>query len=273
MKELSLEETQKVSLEILKEIARICEEKNLRYVLIYGTLLGAIRHKGFIPWDDDVDIMMPRPDYENLLKYLEQRKEDYENLEIFNNISCSEYPYMITRISDSRYIIDTENEKSYGLGIFIDIYPFDGIGDNKIESLSFGLKGDILSSLCYQSTREKFSFKNTSSSFKAIFKLPAYLYAKIMGKKYFQKKLSKLANNKNYDDYKYVGCIVWLSGGMRDIFEKEWFDKTLLLPFEDYKFRVPKNYEKVLEHIYGDYMKLPPIDQQIGHHFYRVFKK
>lgn len=128
MRELTIKETQAVSLEILYTITQICEKQGLRYSLIYGTLIGAIRHQDYIPWDDDVDIMMPRPDYEKLLKYLEKHIKDYTYLRVFNCDKCKKYPYMITRISDDRYIIKMENEKPYGMGIFIDIYPYDGLG-------------------------------------------------------------------------------------------------------------------------------------------------
>ena len=142
MKELTTREMQEVSLEILHTIASICEKQHFRYALIYGTLIGAVRHKGYIPWDDDVDIMMPRPDYDRLLHYLKENIADYPHLKVFNREECLEYPYMITRISDQRYRIKMENEKSFGLGVFIDIYPYDGLGDTKQEAVALGMKGD-----------------------------------------------------------------------------------------------------------------------------------
>ena len=112
MRQLSVKESQDISLEILKVIADICDKNSLRYSLIYGTLLGAIRHNGFIPWDDDVDIMMPRPDYEKLLKYLKMHISDYDYLRVFNREECKEYPYILTRVSDDRYFIEINCEIS-----------------------------------------------------------------------------------------------------------------------------------------------------------------
>ncbi len=132
--ELSTREIQDVSLEILKQVADICEELNLRYYLMYGTLIGAIRHHGFIPWDDDVDIMMPRPDYERLLEFFEKNK--IGDLTVFSHENNDRYPYMIARISDDRYVIECENEESIGMGVFIDIYPFDGLGNSREEALN-----------------------------------------------------------------------------------------------------------------------------------------
>lgn len=272
-KELSIKETQAVSLEILHTIATICEEQHYRYALIYGTLIGAVRHHGFIPWDDDIDIMMPRPDYDKLLNYLREHICEYPNLKVFNREECPEYPYMITRISDDRYVIEMDNERPYGMGVFIDIYPYDGLGNTREEAVAYGLKGDLLSSLCYQSTREHFAIETTTSLIRKILKYPVYLFSKMISKEYFQNKLEKLARVKDYDSSEYVGCVVWLSWGEKDIFSRKWFDETVFMPFEKYEFRVPKDYDKVLRHEYGDYMQLPPEKDRVGHHFYKAYKK
>lgn len=273
MRKLDMKETQAVSLEILKIVADICEKQGYRYFLIYGTLIGAIRHKGYIPWDDDVDIVMPRPDYEKFIQYFEKHQSEYEYLKLFNTKTCKDYPYMITRISDDRYVTDMKNEKPYGMGVFIDIYPYDGLGQTEDEALKYGMKGDRLSSLCYQATRKKYAVENTSSTLKKIAKFPVFIIAKICGKNIFQRKLSKLEGVKNYDTSKYVGCVVWLSGGMRDIFKREWFDEYIIVPYEKYEFRVPKNYHEILTQVYGNYMELPPEKDRIGHHFFDVYKK
>lgn len=271
--ELSVKETQSISLEILDTIANICEHLNLRYYLFYGTLIGAIRHKGYIPWDDDLDIMMPRKDHDILMDYLKEHISEYEHLEVFNHENNSKYPYMITRISDNRYRIIMDNEEEYGMGVFIDIYPFDGLGNTKEEALKYALKGDRLSSICYQATRKRFAIETTTSTFRKFIKFPVFLIAKLYGKDRLQDKLEKLARVKPYDESEYVGCVVWLSGGEKDIFLRKWFDEYLVVPFGDKKYRVPKEYDTILRKIYGDYMKLPPEKDRVGHHNYKVVKK
>lgn len=271
--ELTIKETQAVSLEILHTVAEICETQGLRYALIYGTLIGAVRHHGYIPWDDDVDIMMPRPDYEKLLAYWKVHGSEYPHLRVFNRKECPEYPYMITRISDDRYVIEMENEKPFGMGIFIDIYPYDGLGNTKKEAVHYGLKGDRLSSLCYQATRDHFAIETTTSLFRKIIKYPVYRISKLIGKDYFQNRLEKLAGVKKYDKSEYVGCVIWLSWGEKDIFPRKWFEETVMMPFDKYEFRVPKYYDEVLRHEYGDYMQLPPEKDRIGHHNFRVYQK
>lgn len=272
-KPLTIPQTQAIALEILHTVADICENQGLRYALIYGTLIGAVRHHGFIPWDDDVDIMMPRPDYDRLLAYLEKNIEKYPHLKVFNRDTCAAYPYMITRISDDRYEIKMENEKPYGMGVFIDIYPYDGLGTTKEEAVRYGLKGDRLSSLCYQASRDHFAMETTTSTLRKLVKFPVYLLSKLCGKDFFQNKLEKLARVKDYDHSEYVGCVIWLSWGEKDIFPRKWFDETVLMPFDKYQFRVPKYYDEVLRHEYGDYMQLPPEEDRIGHHFYTAYEK
>ena len=220
-KELTTKEIQAISLEVLKQIADLCDELNLRYYLAYGTLIGAVRHKGFIPWDDDVDIMMPRPDYDKLLKYLSTNKLPY--LTLFNRQTCPEYPYMISRISDDRYILEMENEKSVGMGVFIDIYPLDGMGNTLEEALKYGSYTDRMSSLCYQATRKHYAIETTKSTLRKIIKLPVFWLSKIIGKDIFQNKIERYISNhpKDYDSSVWVGDVVWLSGGTQEIFKRE----------------------------------------------------
>ncbi len=270
---LDVKETQNVAADILEVIAGLCDKLSLRYYLFYGTLIGAVRHNGFIPWDDDLDIMMPRKDHDILVKYLLDNKEMFPDLEVFNHDVNKKYPYMITRISDKRYRVIMNNEKEYGMGIFIDIYPFDGLGDTEQEALKFGLKGDRLSSLCYQATRVRCATETTTSTFRKIIKFPVFVFSKIMGKNFFQNRLKKLERVKDYDKSEYVGCVVWLSGGRKDIFPRKWFDEYVMIKFGDKEYRCPKEYDKFLTQVYGDYMQLPPENERIGHHNYYVIAR
>ena len=111
--ELSLQEIQKGSLEILRIVAKICDKQGLIYYLAYGTLIGAIRHKGFIPWDDDIDIWMPRNDYKKFIEYFIKHKDELKPYELFSVYNNVDYPYEISRISDNRYVLDVDNEAPY----------------------------------------------------------------------------------------------------------------------------------------------------------------
>lgn len=183
-KELTMQEIQTVSLEILKQVTNLCEEFHLRYHLAWGTLIGAIRHKGFIPWDEDVAIMMPRPDYDKLLAHLSSHK--LSNLTLFNRQTCPEYPYIISRISDDRYMLEMENEESVGMGIFIDIFPMDGMGATLADALAYGAYTYKMSSFCYQATRKHFAIETTTSTFRKLIRRSLFWYSKLIGKDKFQ---------------------------------------------------------------------------------------
>lgn len=274
MQELTTRETQEAALEVLKTITDLCDQLGCRYFLAYGTLLGAVRHKGFIPWDDDVDIMMPRPDYERLLDYFKNHKGDYPNIQLFNYDECKEYPYMISRFSDSRYKLVEENEKSYGMGVFIDVYPLDGLGNTQEEAYKKGRKADILSSLCYQASRTRFVAETNTygmKTLKIIAKFPMYFIARALGKDFFQKILSKL-KYPDYDSSEYVGCGVWIVGYKDDTYKREWFDELEKTPYEQYEFYIPKKYDTILKQLFHDYMKLPPEKDRIGHHHYKTYR-
>ena len=272
-KELTLKEIQDVSLEILKQVADLCEKQGLRYYLCWGTLLGAIRHKGFIPWDDDLDIMMPRPDYDKLMNYLTDHK--LPNLTLYNRRTCPEYPYMISRISDDRYILEMDNEKSVGMGVFIDVYPMDGMGFTLKEAKKLGKYTDLMSSFCYQATRKHFAIETTTSLFRKLVKLPVFFFSKIIGKNRFQDSIEKyvMKHKIDYDSSVWVGDFVWLNGGEKEILKREWLDEYIIVPFEQYSFRIPKQYDLALKQAFGDYMTLPPEEKRTGHHYYTAYKK
>ena len=176
-KELSMPQIQQESLKILDQISALCEKLNLRYYLAYGTLIGAIRHNGFIPWDDDIDIMMPRQDYMALIAYFQEHAEELKPLELYSTYNCPDYPYMITRISNSNYVLDVHNEKPYGLGLFLDIYPMDGMGNSEAEFTALKTKATRYSSLCFLSTRLHCEKGNTKTKWKLLF----YLHLQVLG--------------------------------------------------------------------------------------------
>lgn len=276
MQELNLQEIQQASLQIMKRVAAICEEQHLRYSLAYGTLLGAVRHKGFIPWDDDLDIMMPRPDYERFLVYMREHQEEIRPLEVLNMQTRKNYPYIITRISDSQYKLKVKNERNYGLGCFIDIYVVDGIGQTP-ESGANAIRNTMdYPSLIFLATRKYFHFGNTKGWKKRMKKIPAFAYTHLMGKRFFVNKLNKRLAKMDYEHSRYVGIAAWgerPKNPARKVMLKEWVEDTILAPFEDAEFRISSHYDEVLRLNYGDYMQLPPEEDRIQHHLYKAYKK
>ena len=271
MKALTAREVQLGELEVLKKLDEICGQLNLRYFLTYGTLLGAVRHQGFIPWDDDVDVMMPRPDYEKLIAYLRANEKELAPFKLMHYETNKEYVYPISRFVDTRYWIDYEGTTDYGLGLFVDIYPLDGCGNTAEEAgkIMKSNKPDI--TLMGFAGADKYKLCVNGGFLRSAVKLIAYWYAKLRGTYYFARKLDKKGQRYAYDAYDYVNLTIWATGVKW--FKKEWFAGIERIQFEDTMFCVPSGYHEILAQCYGDYMKLPPEDQQIAHHYYTAYLK
>lgn len=272
---MEMQDIQKVSLEILKFVASLCEREGFRYCLMYGTLIGAIRHKGYIPWDDDVDIMMPRPDYERFLQYCTTHRNELGVYEIFNFDTHKEYIYGITRVSDARYeIIKEETSENCGMGIFIDVYPYDGLGNDKDMALKLLSKTRRYCDMIVDMTRVDQSIPPTLNYKGKIVYILNRIINKFRGVRYYLQKLSSLHRDYLYDESDYVGPLMWyFSKPHKVLFKKQWFDEMLKVSFEDGQFNVPIGYHDILTQEYGDYMQLPPVEKRIYQHQYKAYKK
>lgn len=269
---LPMKDIQAVSLEILKKVADICELEGLRYNIAWGTLIGAVRHQGYIPWDDDVDILMPRPDYEKLKAYFKAHEKDVSPLTLFDE-ETPDYPYMAARVCNNEYIIDTDNEKPCGMGIFIDIYLLDGTGDTYDEAWNYSSKTCKYPRLIFLSTRMHLVLWTTKGVLRKLSKIFVFIYAKLLGEKYFKNKLMNLIDKDSYNQKQYVGCVSWCERPKYCIIKKSDFEDTIDLQFEKYTFKGPREYDKYLRMWYGDYMQLPPEKERIYHHLYKAYKK
>lgn len=269
MEELNIKEIQAESLKILLFIDKLCDKLGLNYCIMYGTLIGAIRHNGFIPWDDDVDIAMNRKDYLKLQEYFVQHKEELSPFEFFSKDTREQYPYMIARVCNTNFIQKSEIEGDFGMGTFIDIYPFDGAGNGK--AIYPFIKSQFYSSIYYMKSRTCFipSEKKHLNLIKRIMFAFAHLYSY----KFLRSKLEPLANLYDYETSKYVAQMDRFSAGKANMYLKSDLENTCYHDFEGYKVKIPQNYDVMLRQLYGDYMQLPPEEKRIGHHFYKIYKK
>lgn len=271
MEELSLKEIQNASLKVLKELVRVIDQLNLDYSLAWGTLLGAVRHGGYIPWDDDIDIMMPREDYQKLILYCKNHESDLHPYRLMNIVTNPGYVYAITRFCDTRYKIDYENVRDYGLGIFVDIYAIDGLGNSYSEAKRNMKRNFCLRRLAKLVEMDHF-IPSPNGIIKSIFKLPPYFIAKMYGREKMIKKWDNNCRKIKFTSSAYVG-IPTAEISENYIMKREWFDEYTTVKFENGEYRAVTNYDMLLKHCYGNYMKLPPKDKQIPHHFYKVYKK
>lgn len=272
MKKISFRDAQLGAYEILKFLDAFCRKNNLTYFLMYGSLIGAVRDKGIIPWDDDIDIMMPRPDYDKLIQICST--ENILPFKLFENSIVSEYPHPISRMSDQRYKTNFANEKDYGIGLFVDIYPLDGVGDDLKRAHKLIKKAYRNASLCFLTSRKKFGRDNTKSKIRMAVKFPAYIWANLLGNHHYIKKSIKLCKEYSYEESKYVSGIAQpfreCNGENKNIYLKEWFE-VIETEFEGRKFCIPKGYDKILKMGYGDYMVPLPENQRDTHHTYDTY--
>jgi len=269
--ELSLEEIKKIELDILKDIHRVCEKNGLRYYLAGGTLLGAIRHKGFIPWDDDIDILMPRPDYMKFIKiYENEGDKKYKLTSPYNN---KNHLYTFTKVFDTR-TIKIENGLNYDSenigGIEVDVFPTDGLPDNIDKSNKYFRKQKLLFHLYSFSVTKKSVNKNI---IKRIIKNTIVYICRLIGKQRFIKVINNNAMKYEFDKSNYIGLSVTTYYGSKERIEKKHYIEQIKVEFEGYLFNAPKNYDQYLSNLYGDYMKLPPEDKRVTHHEYEAYWK
>ena len=264
---LSLGEIQQIQLEELEYIDSLCRKNDLEYSLTYGTLIGAVRHGGFIPWDDDIDIMLRRNDYEKLLLII---KDDGKYKLISREDSCFNW----AKIVDTRTYVEEDdkyNIKDYG--VWVDIFPLDEVPD------PFSLKGHlhmffvkVTNSLAQKRAIDKSHAKCWKGIYRWVW-LVRHSVLSVFSIKFYSDHTYKTLT-------KYHGCNTGFVGegnyywrSPKRSFKKKMFDSYMDIQFEYITSRTIKDYDLFLTNTYGDYMKLPPIEQQKSVHHYRAYWK
>lgn len=264
---MTLKEIHAATLEILSFIDETCKKLNLQYYALYGTALGAVRHHGFIPWDDDLDIGMQRDDYNLFCEYINEHNTG--SFYIDNYYTNHDYPYYIMRLCDRRYSLLFDGYK-YKSGLFIDIYPLDGMGKENDSSYWAKRKSYLtLVQTCYLLASNESVFVG-SSTIKRILRMPLCIISKILGKKVFFKLLDRYANVYSYQESDFIGVPCWSMRLTR--YKKDIFNSTIRVPFENISITLPAGYDEMLKSDYGDYMTLPPPDKRKATHYYVAYK-
>lgn len=265
MKEIDEESFKKLELKLLSNFKQFCDENNLTYYLAYGSLLGAVRHKGFIPWDDDIDITMPRNDYEKMIKILKTQKKDFT---IFSYNDPVTYNHYFAKVSDKESQLESKYMKDIaGLGVFIDVFPMDTLYLSKKhqKQLVHKIKRiiNMIEINCMQ------SYWPSTNFIKNLIKYFIYVYAKFKGIEYWMKKYEHLINY--YSEIRDTEKKQYLFA--YDILNEDIFIPKIDLEFEGEKYSCPNNYNIYLTSIYGDYKTLPPLEKQIANHDFKTYYK
>lgn len=259
LRELSVKETQALLLNLLKSVDNVCSRNQLTYYLVGGTLLGAIRHGGFIPWDNDIDICLPRKDFEKLI--VDLSGEDYKT--ILKKPFTLENPLPFAKLSLKNTLVQDQFSGSRSNEmIWIDIFPIDGAFDN--DGLNQFL---LLLSGCLRKVLLLKSAKATEGStlYKRVVKLPFKLLSYLIPYSFLYFCYRKITNLRPIESSNKVYNLVWGLYGTGEIIIKKEFLKKDMVSFEGGWYPVFSCYKSYLTGIYGNYMELPPIDKRISH--------
>lgn len=266
MKKLSLEEIKNIEFELLKKFDSFCKENHIRYFLSNGTLLGAVKYKGFIPWDDDIDVLVPRRDYNKMLDLF----KDSERYQLFSFERNKEYLYPFAKLCCM------ETQKKEGnicngveLGIDIDIFPLDAWMPNLNKAMR-EVKRINRNMFCLNLTKQV--RPDSAHAMKRKIKGVLMFFLKKFGSRFFIQKIIKLSNNVHKES-SYLGCKSWCIYREREIIPASIFLETVELEFEGEKFPAPAGYDFYLRSLYGDYTKDPPAEKQKSHHSFVAYGK
>lgn len=264
MKEkLTIQEIKEYELNILKFIDYICKKYDIKYFVNYGTLLGAVRHKGFIPWDDDIDISLYREDYEKFYKAV--LKENNERYTILSKDNSSWYFQNFFVVIDKNTLIeDNVKYKRYDTNIFVDVFPID-----RFDDLNFVKKAHLNFTLKYICYTKKKNIQYKDNKIKDFLRLIFWYGLRLFNPRFFTKRMDNLLKKYSKKDGKYEGSIGIDKERMKSVFKAGTFHELIELPFEDMKVKAPKNYDKILSQFYGNYMQ-KPTDEEIEYNLHHI---
>ncbi len=270
MKELSLPEIRKRQIALLVWFDEFCKKESLRYSLAGGTLLGAVRHGGYIPWDDDIDVMMPRPDYDKFISLTKSYNND--KICVISPIFTPKkeiLPFTYIKVCDtSTLLIEKQETKRIEYYIYIDVFPIDAFPNKEKQQRRFVRKYTNLNLLVQILFLAKYNIRYGTFVRKSFWYL-MFLISKIVdGRRILQYIETKLRKN-NFDSADFCGN-AFCGYGIKECIHRNAFDLDTIL-FEGKKFSCLAGYEEYLSHLYGNYMQLPPKEKQILCHDYSAY--
>ena len=261
-----IREIQQMELGIMEYIHETCQKIGVKYFLAYGSLIGAVRHKGFIPWDDDMDICMLREDYEKLQDYLIANPDErYEVMSYKNNLN---YVYPFMKVQDNHtYLLEEDVRIDSNMGIYVDIFPVDGYEDDSVFK-------DKMTRLIKKRQLSCYTFKgitNTKSILNSLIRYISVIIFYFTNTNKYIRGIDELAQSRKVDDYELVDYLIYKDMN-KPVWKREWLKQTITGVFEGKEFMIPKNYHEILTSDYGDYTQLPPVELRFSHHDFQLWK-
>ena len=267
MRTMTLKEIQQVNLEMMIDIHSFCVKNGIRYSLAYGSLIGAVRHKGFIPWDDDIDIMMPRPDFEKFSSTY-QSQHGYILSSVYDEDTYINY----TRVYDNRTLVISKALASkHDVGVWIDVYPVDGISDDEVVSKEQFKRLKQYTSIVMKWRNCLFIIKQRGiykKKMRALLRMTRIWLLHKGSISLWHQKICNICKEYEFGETERCSilvCVAANSQNKQEVFQTKDFFTYQLVPFESEQFYIVTAYDHILTTIFGDYMKIPPKDKQISH--------
>lgn len=257
-----------IQMDILSYVDNVCHEQNIQYSISGGSLIGAVRHKGFIPGDDDIDIMLTRQEYDKLVKSLsEAHKENASPYRILTHSISKEFQFPYAKVVDERTILKENVKGCKDFGVFVDVFPIDYLPERG-KSLLFARMRLLYSLLILKrlTMNKKRSFLKN-----AIIKTAQIVLVPVSSDRILDK-MDAIARKAGHKCTDKMACLVW-GYGKKEVVPADIHQKHCMLPFEDRFYMAITDYNTYLTNLYGDYMKLPPLDKQISHHDFEAYWK
>lgn len=258
----------KVIVSIFKTLTEICDTYHLTYYCAAGTALGAVRHHSIIPWDDDIDVVMPRPDYDRLKKIFSQ--QDFRPYTIIDADLSDNYYLPFAKIYDTRTTLLELKRYPCVIGPFVDIFPLDGTSSDAVEAeklynhynKQFGRLRNVSARYTF---REIFSLLK-QRKLRTLYQVLLYSFNRRYFRKNIVTKLHEIAYKNPYEKSEWVINYVEFYGFAKGYFPKKWFAEGEKMLFEQEEVIIPKYYDQYLQKMYGDYMQLPPEEKRHTNH-------
>ena len=265
MRKITTEEYKQVVLEILLRIDEICKNNGLRYMISYGTLLGAVRHQGFIPWDDDIDIVMTRDEYDKLCQIV--NGNDSYHLRFLCIESSDKSVFVYGKVCDTRTKLRESNFIEIdGYGAYVDVFPLDHLPDSDEEEMKIYRKYIVKIKALMHSTRT--GYQKSNSMFTNIERFLAFHLCKMINPVKMARKLNKEFRDLNQNKTEKIG-IPWAIHRIR--LTEQDFNMIKPILFEGHYVMGPQNPDSVLSTLYGDYMKLPSEEARVSNHLFECY--